>query len=251
MFSLEDFVEFTRWTRKQYDMRGLEVDDVVKDASNDIEWKDMTPYIFPTDEEIERIDVRGIYLSNFVRWDAKAQTELMMAEWEFAPVTYKRERTFNLFSHIEDHANDVHDWLKYIKFGYGRATDAVSREIRLGRMTREEGLKLVEEYDPAEPTTLETYLDFYGITREHFYRLLDDQRDSRIWERDSEGQWRLKDAVYWQEMTEDHERARPAPLKDDHIFAAHNNHLFYNDDNPPQPCGDWRLDVKPKKFQVI
>jgi len=251
MFSLEDFVEFTRWTRKEYDMRGLEVEDVANSPDNDITWADMAPYIFPTDEDIERIDVRGIYLSNFIDWDAKAQTELMMAEWNFAPVTYKRDRTFNLFSHIEDHANDVHDYLKFLKFGYGRGTDAASREIRLGRLTREEAVELVREYDPHEPSTLETYLEFLEITREQFYRLVDRQRDPRIWEKDGHGEWRLKDAIYRQEMDEGHERVRPALLKGDHIFAPHNRQLFYNPANPPQPSGDWRLDQKPMKFQVL
>ena len=73
MFSLEDFVEFTRWTRKEFDMRGLDVEDVVKDPDNDIEMKDLASYIFPSDDDIERVETRGIYLSNFVNWDAKAQ----------------------------------------------------------------------------------------------------------------------------------------------------------------------------------
>lgn len=251
MFSLEDFVEFTRWTRKEYDMRGLEVDDVVNDTTNDIDWKDMVAYIFPSDEDIERVDVRGIYLSNFVNWDAKRQTELMIKEWDFAPVTYRRDRTFNLYSHIEDHANDVHDYLKYLKFGYGRGTDAVSREIRLGHLTRAEGVELVREYDSKTPSTLQTYLEFMNITRDQFYQLVENQRDSRIWKKGKNGDWHMKDAVYLQEMGEEHERVRPSILKDDHIFAPKNRHLFYNPENPPMPCGDTRLDRKPVRFQII
>ena len=38
----------------------------------------------------------------------------------FKTLTYKRDRTPNLYAKIEDHANDVHDYLKYLKFGYGR-----------------------------------------------------------------------------------------------------------------------------------
>ena len=65
----------------------------------------------------------------------------------FKSVRFKRERTFNLFSKIEDHANDIHDYLKYIKFGYGRATDHTSKDIRAGLMTRNEAIKLVNHHD--------------------------------------------------------------------------------------------------------
>jgi hypothetical protein len=224
---------------------------VVEDPDNDIGWRDMAPYIFPADEDIERVGVRGIYLSNFIDWDAKRQCQMMIDQWGFAPVTHHRDRTFNLFSHIEDHANEVHDYLKFLKFGYGRGTDAVSKEIRLGRLTREEGVELVRQYDPVEPGSLATYLDLFGITAADFYGLVENQRDGRIWQKDSDGQWQLKDAIYWQDTDEGHERARPRLREDDRLFAPHNRHLFYNPDNPPEPSGDWRLDVNPTRFQVI
>ena len=251
MFSLEDFVEFTRWTRKEFDMRGLDVEDVVKDPDNDIEMKDLASYIFPSDDDIERVETRGIYLSNFVNWDAKAQTELMMKEWNFAPVTYDRQRTFNLFSHIEDHANEVHDYLKFLKFGYGRGTDAVSREIRLGRLRREEGVELVKRYDPVEPSTLQTYLDLFEMTRDEFYALVEPQRDARIWQKDADGQWVMTDAIWRQETGERHEKQRPKLLEGDHIFDAHNRHLFYNAANPPEKSGDPRMDAESMDFIII
>ena len=77
--SLEDFVEHTRWTRKEHDMRGYEPEDII--GKNGITINDVAPYIYPTDEEIEKTEVRGIYLSNFINWDAKAQSEKMIKEW--------------------------------------------------------------------------------------------------------------------------------------------------------------------------
>ena len=48
----------------------------------------------------------------------------------------------------------LHDYLKYLKFGYGRSTDDCSMEIRHNRINREEGLKLISEYDSKTPSTL-------------------------------------------------------------------------------------------------
>ena len=108
--TLEDFVEFTKWTRKEHDMRGYEPHDLI--GKEGITLNDIGPYVYPTDEEIARTDVRGIFLSNHVYWNGMAQARLMAEEWDFAPVTYERERSFNIHSRLEDHANDVHDYLK-------------------------------------------------------------------------------------------------------------------------------------------
>ena len=37
--------------------------------------------------------------------------------------------------------------IKYYKYGFGRTSDYVNEEIRIGRISREEGIKLVEKYD--------------------------------------------------------------------------------------------------------
>lgn len=246
--SLEDFVEFTRWTRKEHDMRGYEPHDLV--GKGGITEQDIAPYIYPSDEDIARVEVRGIYLSNFIYWNAKKQAEIMMKEWDFAPIAYERERTFNLHSKIEDHANDVHDYLKYLKFGYGRATDDASMEIRHGRMTREEGMELVKRYDSREPSTLETYCDFMEITKEQFYQWVAPMRDTKFWQKNSDGQWTPSDAVFNHAITEREEKAR-AEQSVERTFSEQNRNLYFNPDNPPEKSGEDALDQPSKTFRVI
>ncbi len=248
LVSLEDFVEFTRWTRKEHDMRGFEPHDLV--GKGGITLQDISPYIYPSDEEIERTEVRGVYLSNFFDWNAKKHAELMMSEWDFGAVTYQRERTFVQYAKIEDHANDVHDFLKYLKFGYGRATDDASMEIRHGRMTREEGLDLVRQYDAKEPSTLGTYCDFLGISKDDFYALVDPMRDKSIWEKTANGHWGAKDAVWKHRIGELEEKARLMQVSD-RTFAAHNRQLYFNPDSPPQKTGEMALDLASLKFKVL
>jgi hypothetical protein len=247
LVSLEDFVEFTRWTRKEHDMRGYEPTDLI--GKGGITIGDVRPYIYPNDEEIERTDVRGIYLSNFVDWNAKAHAELMIAEWGFSPVAFERDRTFNLYAKIEDHANDVHDYLKYLKFGYGRATDDASMEIRHGRMTREEGFEMVRRYDANEPSSLGRYCDFLGISREQFYGLVEGMRDSRIWKR-QEAEWRPMDAV-WRHPIGSSENGQRPQQSSDRTFAEANRHLYYNPSNPPVKTGDPAMDIRSTRFKVL
>ena len=246
--TLEDFVEFTKWTRKEHDMRGYEPDDLIGKAG--ITRNDIAPYIYPSDEEIMKADIRGIFLSNHVFWNAKSHAQAMIDEWDFAPITYERERSFNLHARLEDHANDIHDYLKYLKFGYGRATDDASMEIRHGRMTREEGIEMVKRYDDREPSTLKLYCDFMGISYDEFYKIVEPMRDQSIWDKKSDGSWEVNDSVDRHEIGEGEEKARVTPA-DEHVFSDKNRHLYYNPDKPPLPSGDEALDRKPEKFHIL
>ncbi len=193
MFTLDDMVEFTKWCRQEHDMRGYEPELLINEESG-ITWRDLAPYVFPTDEELEAVGVRGIYLSNFTYWDAQAQAEMMVEKYDFA-LAQVRERTFLLYAKTDDHANDVHDYLKYLKFGYGRATDDASTEIRHGRMTRQEGIEMVKRYDHIRPKTLDLYLNFLGITEREFEECIEPMRDPDLWQKDASGTWVVKDSV--------------------------------------------------------
>ena len=233
VFTLDDMVEFTKWVRQEHDMRGLEPEDLVNDPASGIIWQDLAPYIYPTDEEIEHVGVRGIYLVNYINWDAKSQAELVIERYGFQPLTWKRDRTFNLYSKTDDHANEVHDYMKYLKFGYGRATDDASTEIRLGRMTREEGIELVRHHDSVRPRSLDTYLKFLDITEAQFEAALESMRDPAIWQRQHDGTWRVKDSVVNHVRDPSVEQAR-VPQVDDRTFSEWNAHLYYNPANPPR-----------------
>jgi N-acetyl sugar amidotransferase len=242
--TLEDFVEYTRWKRKEHDMRGYEPEDLV--GKGGITVRDIAPYIFPSDENVQRVGVRGIYLSNFISWDGKSQGEFIMKEWGFKPVTYRRDRSFLQFSTIEDHANEVHDYLKYLKFGYGRATDEASHEIRHGRLTREQGLEVVKHYDHVTPRTLDYYCEFMGISKEKFYQCVEHQRDPNIWSKDASGKWVTTDSILSTKDDPEVEKHRIQPSSDQ-CFSEENRHLYYNAYNPPAEDEDPVFSVYPMK----
>ena len=193
MFNQDDMVEHTKMKRVEHDMRGYEPENFDFNGT-DLNPIDFAPYIYPTDEELERVGTRGIYLSNYINWDAKKQTEIIIKEWDFEPLQNERERTFNMYDKTDDAANGTHDYLKYLKFGYGRATDDASTEIRHGRMAREEGIEKVLKHDPARPKDLDYMLKFLGIDEAYFEKCIDNMRDPKIWQK-TNGKWELKTDV--------------------------------------------------------
>jgi len=195
MFNQDDMIEFTKMKRQEHDMRGFEPEDLIGLKDSDLTRSDLAPYFYPTDEEIEELDMRGIYLSNYINWDAKKQTELMIEKYGFETLSYERDRTFNKYDKIEDAANGTHDYLKYLKFGYGRATDDASTEIRHARMTREEGIAKVMKHDKLRPGDLDFFLNFINITEDEFYRSIENLKDEKIWKKDSNGSWFTTDNI--------------------------------------------------------
>ena len=236
LVSLKDFVEFTNWTRVEHDMRGVDSTEII--GQGGVTEADVSPLEFPPMERIEALDVRGIYLSNFFPWDAHDHAIKMMQEWDFGAVTWERERTFNLYSKIEDHANDVHDYLKYLKFGYGRCTDDASMSIRHGRLTRSEGIDLVGHLDDREPSTLAGYLDLLEISRDTFFSWVDPMRDPFAWERTESNSWARRNQLHVDSMEESGEYTK----SDEHIFSDANRQLYFNPANPPASTGERPLD---------
>lgn len=214
-FNPNDMVEFSRKHRKDFGLRGIEVTDVLNDESG-LTHQDIMPFLYPPDEDIEAVGVRGIYLSNFIRWHEPDQARMMYDMYDFQPNKSARGRTFNRYAKLDDlHANGAHDYLKYLKFGYGRATDDASTLIRLGLMTREEGIEMVARHDHVRPADLDVWLKFVGMTEEEFVAQVDHQRDPQIWARNVQNEWVAKDWVGNHRTGSEIDNAR-LPLKGSH-----------------------------------
>jgi len=95
-------------------------------------------------------------------------------------------------SNLDDiHENGVHDYMKYIKFGYGRCTDHATKDIRAGIIDRQKAIDLVRRYDHVKPSDLKRWLEYTGYTEEQFDAIADTFRDPRVWW-SVDGQWHKK-----------------------------------------------------------
>ncbi|MDQ3002357.1 MAG: N-acetyl sugar amidotransferase [Fibrobacterota bacterium] len=193
MYSHLDEVEMTERCRKEHGLLGFAAESLI-DPKEGIFRRDVQPWVYPYDNELEAVGVRGIYLSNYIRWDSKTQHELMIKSYGYE--TASQQRTFNTYEDVAcAHSAGLHDYLKYLKYGYGKITDHASREIRLKRMTREEGAKLVAEYTGKKPKDLATFLQWIEMGEDEFWKLADQWRDPQIWKKDGSGKYQLMDSI--------------------------------------------------------
>lgn len=194
MHSYNDYVEFTYRYRHEHCLRGFEWQDILSEAlkqGEKLSMNQLIPWMYPSDEEIERVGVRGIYISNYFNWDANVHGKMVIEKYGFLEAEEPFERTYRKMSNLDDmHENGIHDYMKYVKFGYGRATDHVCKDIRSGRMTREQGIEIVRNMDHIKSKDLYRWLDYVGWTEAEFDRVADTFRDKRVWLKDSKGKWK-------------------------------------------------------------
>ena len=205
MFSYNDMVEFTAKYRLEHALRGYDWHDFTdqgleklgrSDLKEGLSDKDLLWAQYPSDEEIDSVGVRGIYLSNFAPWEANDHSKLVVEKYQWQPAQQPFERTYRTMSNLDDmHENGIHDYLKFIKFGYGRGSDHASKDIRAGVMTREQGIEMVRKYDHVKPRRdLDRWLRYVGISEQEFDRVCDTFRDPRVW-RIENNQW-VKDNIW-------------------------------------------------------
>lgn len=185
MHSYKDMVEFTYRYRHEHNLRGFEWYDIIeasKKQNDEIFEHELIQWKYPSDQEIEEVGVRGIFISNFFKWDANDHGPLMMEKYGFKGAESEFERTYRRLSNLDDmHENGIHDYMKWIKFGYGRATDHTSKDIRGGILSREEGKEIVMKRDPIKSKDLKRWMNYTGWTEKEFDTIADTFRDHRVW----------------------------------------------------------------------
>lgn len=191
MYSLNDFVEMTAKYVREHAARGFTWQDFV-DARSNLKSCDLHWLKYPSDDELFDLDIRGIHLNNYFEWRPTLQTDLMIELYGWRPASTPFDRTYRSISNLDDmHENGVHDYLKFIKFGYGRCTDHASKDIRAGLLTRAKAIDLVKKYDHVRPKDLVRWLDYVDMTEDQFDRVCDTFRDPRVW-------W-IKDNEWWKD----------------------------------------------------
>jgi N-acetyl sugar amidotransferase len=192
MFEPDDFVEFSARVRHEHQLRGYEWYDMLNDPIEHLTERDMSWAKYPSDDEILRVGVRGLYIGNFFKWDPNKHTRLIEEKYGWKAAEKPFERTYRTASNLDDrYENGVHDLLKFIKFGYGRASDHSSKDIRTGYMTRDEGIAMVRKYDHVVSQDLYYWLDYVGMSEGEFWATADRFRDPRVW-------W-IQDGQWWKD----------------------------------------------------
>jgi N-acetyl sugar amidotransferase len=210
MYSHNDFFEYTAKDRYEHALHGYDWFDF--DGREGLTRKDLQFLIYPDDETVMDVGLRGIFLSNYFQYDGKLHADIAKQHYGWEEAEQEFDRTFRKISNLDDmHENGAHDYLKFIKLGYGRGTDHANYEIRERRMTRAKGIEMVRRYDHVKPRDLKRWFDYVGMNEDEFDAIADTFRDRRVW-RIENGQW-IKKNVWGEESAYGPVKGLPAWAK--------------------------------------
>jgi len=139
-----------RWLEEFGGLLGLRVSDLEDQIG--IKKRDLIQYSYPTDEDLARVGVTGIFLGYYFPWDGY-RNALFAQGYGFETFPTMVEGALANYENLDNHQMGIHDYFKFLKYGFGRATDIACNHIRRGRLTRRDGLELVKRHDGKFPWT--------------------------------------------------------------------------------------------------
>jgi N-acetyl sugar amidotransferase len=186
----ENNVLSRRWLEEFGGLLGLRVSDL-SDAYG-IRTSDLIPYQYPSDEELQAVGVTGLFLGHYFQWDGLSNLLISQAHG-FKSFNGPVEGSMVNYENLDNHQHGIHDYFKFLKFGFSRATDIACLHVRRNRITREDALSIVKERDGKFPWTylgksLADILVPLEMTVEEFIMLCDRFTNKRIFKCDASGE---------------------------------------------------------------
>lgn len=183
---------------RKADAQDINKNDLIKDKTIE-DWfddtvgeKDVFFYKYPDWNAFDSNGVKSIYLGYYHNWDGKKHYEAAKN------LGFMERREGALSGNILDYDNideklcEINIWLKYIKFGFWRATDQCCYQIWNGRMTRDEAVEIVNEKQPEFPQEyLQDFLNYHTLSEHDFWNTVEKFRNHDIWEK-NQNEWKLK-----------------------------------------------------------
>ncbi|MFA6253158.1 MAG: N-acetyl sugar amidotransferase [Patescibacteria group bacterium] len=163
-------------------------------VTNEISEKDLFWYYYPSDEEMEWIKMRIVYLGYYVHDFTRFKNA------EFAMKRGLRIRKDSPqdtgdvygFEALDDDFVIINQMFKYLKFGFGKSNDQLSEAIRLGLTTRKKAISLAKKYDgKCAPRFIKKFCSYIGISEKKFWEIAEKFRNNDIWQNIG-GEWHIK-----------------------------------------------------------
>ena len=183
-----------RWLEEFGGLLGLRVSDIIGQIG--VSRHDMIQYTYPSDEELARVGVTGIFLGYYFPWDGY-RNALYAQGYGFETFPTMVEGALANYENLDNHQMGLHDYFKFLKYGFGRATDIACNHIRRGRLTRRDGLELVKRHDGKFPWTylgkkIEDILAPLDMPVQEFVEICDRWTNKKLFKCDNQGKL-LKD----------------------------------------------------------
>ncbi len=178
-----------RWLEEFGGLLGLRVSDLI--GQDGIEPKHLIQYTYPSDADLKRVGVTALFLGYYLPWDGW-QHALIAQAHGFETYHQAVEGSLVNYENLDNCQTGIHDYFKFLKYGFGRATDLACLHVRRGRLARQDAIGLVKKHDGKFPWVylgcpLEEILRDIDMTLEKFIKVCDRFTNKKLFVCDSRG----------------------------------------------------------------
>lgn len=165
-------------------------------VDEDLNLKDLSSYIWPTDQEMEMAGVTAAFLGWYFRWDPH-EAYLVAKNNGFVALDDAPKTGLYDFADVDDEfIIAIHHWLKWYKFGFTRLWDNLSLEIRMGRISRDKAVDIVKVRGEEYPIdAIEKFCMWVGISIEEFQNISNSFRNNKIWFKQA-NKWQINKPLF-------------------------------------------------------
>jgi N-acetyl sugar amidotransferase len=151
--------------------------------------KELFYWKFDESEDLSNIELS--HWSYFENWDPYRNYLVAKEHMGLKEKQETNTGTFTNFSQNDNCIYDLHTYLMYLKFGFGRGTQDAGIDIRRGAMSREQGKLLAEMYDSAPPTPyVDMYLEYFQMTKEQYESVIDKWANKDLFVKMGDDTWK-------------------------------------------------------------
>ena len=179
-----------RWLEEFGGLLGLRVSDLV--GQEGLRAEDLVQFTYPTDAQLADVGVTGLFLGHYIPWDGWGNAIVSQAHG-FETWPHFVEGSLANYENLDNVHTGIHDYFKFLKFGFGRATDLACMHVRRGRLSRSDAVQLVSLHDGKFPWTylgvpIEEVLSEIGMSLEEFVGVCDRFTNKRLFVCDRRGE---------------------------------------------------------------
>ena len=152
--------------------------------------KDLFWWTYPSEQDFRKLDPAIAKWSYFENWNPYRNYTVAKEFMGLAESSERSIGTYNNFSQTDTKLYDLHSYLMFLKFGFGRCTQDVCIDIRRGAITRKQAINLIKAYDGEYPESLiNDYLEYFRMTKEEFDAVIDKWANKDLLTK-IDGRWR-------------------------------------------------------------
>ena len=187
--SLSNYELDRKWLEEFGGLIGLRVTDLME--IHNFSKKDLSIYDYPSQEELKQFPIKSIFLGYFEMWDSIRNFEQAKKNG-FLSYDKGLEGCFFNFEKLDNYQHGIHDYFKFLKFGFARATDQLCYSIRRNLISREEAIKKVKKLEGYFPKSymgknLKEILKKIDLSLEDFEKICDRFTNKKIFKCDQGG----------------------------------------------------------------